>query len=117
MRAYGERSPFEGPVRVIRELTASPGTGSSRTPLAELYGTITPSALHFERHHSGVPAIDPTSHRLLIHGLVEKPLWFTMEEIKRFPSFRARIFWSAAGTVLASRAATRSRMYSGAMGC
>ena len=59
MRAYGERSPFEGPVRVIRELTASPGTGSSRTHHAELYGIITPSALHFERHHSGVPSIDP----------------------------------------------------------
>ena len=59
MRAYGERSPFEGPVRGIREFTASPGTGSSRTPHAELYVTITPSALHFERHHSGVPSIDP----------------------------------------------------------
>ena len=97
MRAYGERSPFEGPVRVIRELTASPGTGSSRTPLAELYGTITPSALHFERHHSGVPAIDPASHRLLIHGLVEKPLWFTMEEIRKFPSFSRTYFLECGG--------------------
>lgn len=97
MRAYGERSPFESPVRVIRELTASPGTGSSRTPLAELYGTITPSALHFERHHSGVPSIDPSKHELLIHGLVEKPLVFTMAEIKRFPSFSRTYFLECGG--------------------
>ncbi len=96
MRAYGERSPHETPVRVIRELTASPGTGSSRTPHADLFGTITPSALHFERHHSGVPAIDPVRHQLLIHGLVEKPLILTMADIKRFPSF-SRIYFLECG--------------------
>src|SRR4051812_18279328 len=70
MRTYGERSPLEKSARELRELTKSPGTGSSRTPLQDLYGTITPSSLHYERHHSGVPAIDPSQHRLLIHGLV-----------------------------------------------
>lgn len=103
MRAYGERSPFEGPVRVVRELTASSGTGSSRTPHAELYGTITPSALHFERHHSGVPSIDPAAHRLLIHGLVEKPLVFTMEEIKRFPSFSRTHFLECGENTIGER--------------
>jgi sulfane dehydrogenase subunit SoxC len=85
MRPYGERAPQEKTQRTIRELTASPGTGSSRTPLQDLYGIITPSALHYERHHSGVPAIDPASHRLLVHGLVEKPLLFTVDDIKRLP--------------------------------
>ncbi|MCX6593050.1 MAG: sulfite dehydrogenase [Acidobacteria bacterium] len=86
MRAYGERSPHEKTVRVVRELTKSLGTGSSRTPLGELHGIITPSGLHFERHHSGVPAIDPASHRLLVDGLVERPLTFSLDDLKRFPS-------------------------------
>ena len=81
MRPYGQRSAHEHSVRVLREPTKSPGVGSSRTPLQDLYGTITPSSLHFERHHSGVPEIDPSTHHLLIHGLVERPLILTMEEI------------------------------------
>jgi hypothetical protein len=56
-RPYGERSPFERSTRTFGR-SVTPGTGSSRTPLQDLYGTITPSALHFERHHSGVPKID-----------------------------------------------------------
>jgi sulfane dehydrogenase subunit SoxC len=96
MRPYGERSPFETPLRVIRELTASPGTGSSRTPHADLFGTITPSALHFERHHSGVPAIDPAKHELLIHGLVDNPIVLSLADIKRFPGF-SRIYFLECG--------------------
>jgi sulfane dehydrogenase subunit SoxC len=61
-RQYGERSPFEHSVRSFGASTASVPTGSSRTPLQDLYGIITPSSLHFERHHSGVPSIDPASH-------------------------------------------------------
>jgi len=60
-------------------------TGSSLTPLQDLAGTITPSDLHFERHHAGVPLIDPAKHTLLVHGLVERPMVFSMDEIKRFP--------------------------------
>src|SRR5437870_12627895 len=62
-RPYGERSPFEQTTRMFGT-SVTPGTGSSRTPLQNLYGTITPSALHFERHHSGVPKIDPSAHEL-----------------------------------------------------
>jgi sulfane dehydrogenase subunit SoxC len=47
-----------------------PGGGSSRSPLQHIQGTITPNGLHFERHHSGVPAIDPSQHKLVINGLV-----------------------------------------------
>jgi sulfane dehydrogenase subunit SoxC len=84
-RHYGERSPFETSSRYFRD-SITPGTGSSRTPLQDLYGIITPSALHFERHHAGVPQIDPRAHELLIHGLVDRPLVFTMKDLKRFPS-------------------------------
>lgn len=97
MRAYGERSPYETTERVIRELTASPGTGSSRTPHQDLFGTITPSALHFERHHSGVPGIDPATHELLIHGLVDRPLVLTMDDVRRFPSFSRTYFLECGG--------------------
>ena len=74
----GVRSPFERPVRVGR------GT-SSQTPLQDLTGIITPADLHFERHHAGVPAIDPERYSLLVHGLVERPRVFTLADLKRFP--------------------------------
>ena len=99
-------SPFEGPGRVIRELTASPGTGSSRTPHGELLGTITPSALHFERHHSGVPAIDPGRHELLIHGLVERPVVLTMADIKKFPAFSRTYFLECGGNSIGEQSGT-----------
>jgi sulfane dehydrogenase subunit SoxC len=59
--------------------------GGSYTPLQDLTGTITPSDLHFERHHAGVPALDPATHRLTIHGLVDRPLTLSVDDIKRFP--------------------------------
>jgi hypothetical protein len=55
----GTRSPFEKPVK-------TPSDTSSRTPLQDLHGIITPSDLHYERHHGGVPAIDPSKHQLVI---------------------------------------------------
>jgi len=83
LRPYGDRSPFERAVRKSLRTVTFPGTGSTETPLQDLYGTITPSSLHFERHHAGVPSIDPEKHELLIHGLVERPLVFNLEELKR----------------------------------
>ena len=83
---YGQPSKFEA--KVIRTFATAPGTtgtGSSRTPLHLLDGTITPNGLHFERHHTGIPDIDPDAHRLLIHGLVRRPLVFTLEELARYP--------------------------------
>src|SRR6187431_628575 len=72
LSGYTERSEFVKSARTMRQ-TKTPEAGSSSTPLAETYGIITPSALHYERHHAGVPAIDPAKHRLTIHGLVERP--------------------------------------------
>ena len=57
------------------------------TPLQDLDGIITPSGLHFLMDHvNGIPDIDPQQHRLLMHGMVERPLSFTMDELRRFPS-------------------------------
>src|SRR5689334_9383100 len=85
LSGYGERSPFVKSQRSTR-VSKTPEAGSSGTPLAEMYGIITPSSLHYERHHSGVPNIDPASHRLVIHGLVERPLILSMDDIRRLPS-------------------------------
>jgi sulfane dehydrogenase subunit SoxC len=84
---YGSPSPFEaGVVRRARSHARIPTAASSTTPLQDLHGIITPNGLHFERHHAGVPAIDPDQHRLLVHGLVERPLIFTMDDLLRLPS-------------------------------
>ncbi len=85
VRRYGLRSPHETAMRGVRE-TQTPEASSSRTPLDQTFGIITPSALHFERHHAGVPEIDPVRHRLLVHGLVERPMLFTLDDLKRMPS-------------------------------
>jgi len=82
---YGERSPFEKAVRWRRE-TKTPETGSSFTPLHDSVGILTPSSLHYERHHAGIPTIDPAAHRLVVHGLVDRPLSLSMAEIRRLPS-------------------------------
>lgn len=87
---YGARSQFEPTQRLTLPQR-------SRTPLQDLHGIITPSALHFERHHNGVPLIDPARHRLLVHGLVEHPLIFTMDELKRFPATSRMAFIECAG--------------------
>src|SRR5260221_145061 len=69
---YGARSKYETTQRFFNQNTKVPlEEASSRTPLQDTFGIITPSSLHFERHHSGVPEIDPATHTLTIHGLVE----------------------------------------------
>ncbi len=96
VRAYGERSPLETAVRDVRE-SKTPGTGATRTPLQDLDGIITPSALHFERHHAGVPSIDRSKHEILIHGLVEQPLVFTMDDLHRLPAVSRIYFIECSG--------------------
>ncbi len=85
---YGQPSRFED--KVVRAILAppnppTPGVGTARTPLHLLDGMITPSGLHFERSHSGIPDIDPDQHRLVIHGLVRRPLVFTLEALASLP--------------------------------
>ncbi|WP_440641810.1 sulfite dehydrogenase [Bradyrhizobium sp. PUT101] len=87
VRPYGKPSKFEKDVirRDVEWLTASRESSVSFTPLHELEGIITPNGLCFERHHGGIAEIDPADHRLMIHGLVERPLIVTLDELKRYP--------------------------------
>jgi sulfane dehydrogenase subunit SoxC len=84
---YGSPSEFEAHVvrRNVPWLTADPVSSINFTPLHELDGIITPNGLCFERHHGGTAVINPADHRLMINGLVDTPLVFTMEDLKRFP--------------------------------
>ncbi len=86
-RPYGVPSAHEAHVRRqdVSWLTADPISSVNFTPIHELDGIITPNGLCFERHHSGVAEIDPAAHRLMINGLVERPLVFTMQDLMRFP--------------------------------
>jgi sulfane dehydrogenase subunit SoxC len=84
--AYGTPSKWQE--KVQRIYTIAPGragTGVSRTPLHLLEGTITPGGLHFERHHNGVPDIDPARHELFIHGMVKRPVAFSLDALMRYP--------------------------------
>lgn len=87
----GERSPHVQPKRRIMS------RASSATPHQDLTGTITPSDLHFERHHSGVPNIDPATYELLVHGLVDRPTMFSLDDLKRLPSTSRVCFIECAG--------------------
>jgi sulfane dehydrogenase subunit SoxC len=102
---YGERSPFEKAVRWRRD-SKTPETGSSFTPIHDSVGTITPSALHYERHHSGIPTIDPATHRLVIHGLVDRPLSLSMADIKRLASVTRIMVLECGGNSAGEWAAT-----------
>jgi sulfane dehydrogenase subunit SoxC len=102
---YGDRSPFEKAVRWRRD-SKTPETGSSFTPLQDSVGTITPSSLHYERHHAGIPTIDPARHRLVIHGMVKRPLSLSMAEIRRLPSVTRTLVLECGGNSAAEWAAT-----------
>ena len=78
---YGEPSRHEKMIRTVSGNLLH----ESETPQHRLSGMITPSSLHYERHHAGVPDIDPENHKLLIHGMVERPLTFTLQDLLRFP--------------------------------
>jgi sulfane dehydrogenase subunit SoxC len=85
---YGQ--PAEAEAGVIRRnvpwLTAGTESSISFSPLQSLHGAITPNGLFFERYHAGRPTVDPDQHRLLIHGLVERPLLLDMNDVLRYPA-------------------------------
>ena len=91
--AVSERSPYvvtgRAPVGVV--------SGSSFTPLHQFAGSITPSDLQFERHHAGVPAIDPASYRFLVHGLVDRETVFTLDDLMTLPSVTRVHFLECSG--------------------
>ncbi|MDI9333814.1 MAG: sulfite dehydrogenase [Cytophagales bacterium] len=90
--AYGVPSQFEKNI-IRREspgLTQVPQAGVSFCPLQSLFGIITPSGLHFERHHQGWWDIDPSKHRLMLNGsderMLKRPMVFTVDDLMRLPS-------------------------------
>jgi sulfane dehydrogenase subunit SoxC len=87
-RGYGAPSVHEAALqrRTSRGLTRTSLTPIAFAPLQGLFGIVTPSGLHFERHHAGWHDIDPAGHRLMIHGLVKRARVYTMDEVMRLPS-------------------------------
>lgn len=102
LSGHSERSAF---VKIARIPEAGPGKRdvnapdaiNSKTPLNKLVGTITPTDLHYERSHSGVPDLDPAKHRLLMHGMVRKPLVLTVDELRAMPSISRTVFIECTG--------------------
>lgn len=123
MKASGERTPNQSfhrelgsplggdggrstHVELKRHCAGGPGeperacdifSANSKTPLQSLFGTITPSDLHFERSHAGTPSLDPNVHQILVHGLTARSTVFTMEDLYRMPSFTRMAFIECAG--------------------
>lgn len=91
--ATSARSTFEAPARTPIGVV----TGSSLSPLHQLTGTITPNDLVFERHHSGIPTIDPRRYKLMLHGLVDRPLVFSLADLRRLPSVSRVYFLECSG--------------------
>jgi sulfane dehydrogenase subunit SoxC len=85
---YGKPSKHERNVqrRQSPGLTQTAQASVSFAPLQSLFGIVTPSGLHFERHHQGWWDIDPSKHRFMVNGMVKTPRVFTMDEIMRLPS-------------------------------
>ncbi len=96
---YGSRSQFESEVR-WRFPTATKESSWTMTPLESSNGIITPSGLHFERHHGGIPNIDPAKHSLVVHGMVDKARKYSMADLKRFPSVSRFHFIECSGNGL-----------------
>src|SRR6267154_1234760 len=95
---YEQRSRFEA--KVARTLSNPKGetrTSHARTPHHLLNGTFTPNGLHFTIVHSGTPDIDPDKHRLVIHGLVNRPLAFSLEALARYPMVSRMSFVECGG--------------------
>jgi sulfane dehydrogenase subunit SoxC len=96
--AYGVPARFEkSVVRTLSNPRGEPRTQHARTPHHLLNGTLTPNGLHFVISHSGSPDIDPDRHRLVIHGLVRRPLVFTLDALMRYPMVSRLAFVECGG--------------------
>lgn len=98
VREYGTPSPYEKHVvRTLSNPKAEPRTQHARTPHHLINGTFTPNGLHFVISHSGDPDIDPAQHKLVIHGLVRRPLVFTLDRLARYPMVSRMTFVECGG--------------------
>jgi sulfane dehydrogenase subunit SoxC len=92
--------PSKSEARVARTLSNpdhEPRNSHARTPHHLLEGTTTPNGLHFTINHGGIPTVDPDKHRLVIHGLVKRPLEFTLETLSRYPMISRVTFVECGG--------------------
>jgi len=96
---YGSRSQFATETR-WRFPTPTTLSSWTMTPLDKSVGIITPSGLHFERHHGGIPTIDPARHFLFVHGMVERPKKLSMADLMRVPSVSRICFIECSGNGL-----------------
>lgn len=87
----------ESAIRWITSNPAAPGDGVSWSPLHELEGTVTPNGLHFERHHNGVPKVEGAGYELAIHGAVEKPMAFSLNNLRQYPQVSRQLFIECGG--------------------
>src|SRR5437867_4990199 len=95
---YGVPSGYEKAViRTLSNPKGEPRTQHGRTPHHLLQGTATPNGLHFTISHGGNADIDPAQHRLLIHGLVKRPLVFTLDALARYPMVSRMTFVECGG--------------------
>ncbi len=101
---YGVPSKFENHVARRRTdvfVNRQNWSDWSMTPLQHQHGIVTPNGLIFERHHAGIPDIDPATHKLVIHGMVKQPLVFSMDDLLRYPSVSKFYFMECSGNTLA----------------
>ena len=115
---YGQPSRFEQAVgRHIAQPYGemAPGSGAALSPIEALDGIITPTSVHFIRSHSGSPDIDPKLHRLYIHGLVERPLRFSLEALSRYPLVTRIYFIECSGNSLRALSPQPAQVPAGGM--
>ena len=93
---YGSRSSFESARRILGPVPNDLTTWTF-TPLASQLGNLTASGLHYERHHSGIPTIDPARHSLIVHGMVNTPKRFSMADLQRMPRISRTHFIECSG--------------------
>ena len=112
---YGSRSQFETEVR-DRYATKTTESSWSFTPLQNSMGIITPSGLHYERHHGGTATIDPAEHELFVHGMVNQAKKFNMAALKRYPVVARLMFLECSGNGLTEWAEPKLKTVQGTHG-
>lgn len=109
---YGMPSKYENHVRRQRTdvlVNKQNYSDWSMTPLHQQHGIVTPNGLIFERHHNGVPDINPDDHKFVIHGMVRQPLIFSMEDIVKYPSVSKFYFMECSGNGLTDWLSPKSK--------
>jgi sulfane dehydrogenase subunit SoxC len=109
---YGMPSKFESHVARRRTdvfVNRQNFSDWSMTPLQHQHGILTPNGLVYERHHNGTPDIDPKTHQLAIHGMVRRPLLFSMDALMRYPSVSKFYFMECSGNGLTDWTQARSK--------